>query len=446
MVRLSRISRGLRPELLAKLELFNPCGSVKDRVGKWMIEDAERRGLIKPGYTIVEPTSGNTGAGLALSGVLKGYRVVFTMPDKMSREKIDLLRAYGARVVVTPTNVGPDHPSNYIRVAERITGESTDTYMPNQYANPANPRAHYESTGPEIWEQTRGSLDVFVAGMGTGGTVTGVGRYLKERNPHIRIVGVDPEGSILRSVFYGERAEPHSYRVEGIGEDFVPSTLDLSVVDEVITVSDRDAFMTARRLAREEGILAGGSSGAAVYAALKVAEELDESKRIVVLLPDTGRNYLNKFYSDDWMIANGYMDAGTGGVRVSEILGAKASMRRIRGVLVVEPEDPVLKALGIMREHGVSQLPVLSGSVQVGCITEGGLMAKLSSGAVNPRSTVGEAMDPPLPTLPVDAVITNPLVVLGDRGAALVVEGGRFVDIITVSDVVGYYMTRGGNQ
>jgi len=307
MVRINRITDGIRATVLAKLEFFNPGGSVKDRIGIAMLEAAEKAGLIRSGYTIVEPTSGNTGIGLALAAIVRGYRVVLTIPDKMSKEKIDFLKALGAEVIITPTDVPPDHPDNYVRVAERYVRENPNTFMPNQYFNPANPDIHYRTTGPEIWEQTEGRVDVFVAGIGTGGTITGVGKFLKEKNPKIRVVGVDPEGSLFHHEFYGTKGEIFPYKVEGIGEDFMPKTLDMSVIDEIIVVTDKDAFLMTRRLLREEGILAGGSSGAALHAALQVAKRLRKGQTVVTIFPDTGRNYMNKIFSDEWMLKEGFI-------------------------------------------------------------------------------------------------------------------------------------------
>jgi cystathionine beta-synthase len=307
LVRLNKVAQGAKPTILAKLENLNPGGSVKDRIGRVMIEEAEKKGLLRPGGTIIEPTSGNTGTGLAMAACVKGYKMIFTMPDKMSEEKRRLLRAYGARVVVTPTNVSPNSPEHYIKVAERLAKETPNSFMPNQYVNMANPMAHYQTTGPEIWRQTGGKLDVFVCGMGTGGTITGIGRFLKEKKKTIKVVGVDPEGSIFYPRFHGSKEEPHQYLVEGIGEDFMPKTMDMKVVDDVIQVSDKDAFRLARRLAREEGILVGGSGGAAVHAALKVAEAMGEDETIVTLLPDSGRNYLTKVFSDQWMKEQGFL-------------------------------------------------------------------------------------------------------------------------------------------
>ncbi len=307
LVRLNKVSQGLKPAVLAKLENLNPGGSVKDRIGVAMIEQAERKGLLKPGGTIIEPTSGNTGVGLAMVAAVRGYKMIFVMPDKMSEEKRAILRAYGAKVVVTPTNVPPESAEHYTKVAERLARETPHAYMPNQYENRANPDAHYRTTGPEIWRQTEGKVDVFVCGMGTGGTITGIGRYLKEKKKGLKVVGADPNGSIFYPRFHRQKEQPHQYKVEGIGEDFMPGTLDMSIVDDVIQISDTDAFQMARRLAQEEGILIGGSGGTAVQAALRVAERLDERKTIVTLLPDTGRNYLSKLFSDKWMREQGFL-------------------------------------------------------------------------------------------------------------------------------------------
>ena len=305
-----------------------------------MLEAAEAQGLIKTGYTIVEPTSGNTGLGLAMAAIAKGYKMVFTLPDKMSKEKIDLLKAFGAKVIVTPTNVAPDHPTNYIKVAEKIVKETPNSFMPNQYFNKSNPQAHYLTTGPEIWEQTQGKIDILVASMGTGGTISGIGRYLKERNPNICLIGVDPEGSMYHHEFYGTKGEIHSYKVEGIGEDFLPGNLNLKMLDEIITVTDKEAFLMARKLAQVEGIFAGGSAGSAVFAALKVASRPEnKDKLIVVILPDTGRNYLNKIYSDDWMTENGYLEGKEEKISVSHLLSNKAS--KINRLVTIQPDAEI---------------------------------------------------------------------------------------------------------
>src|SRR2546423_1358493 len=356
LVRLSRIGAGLRPQIVAKVESLNPGGSIKDRVAVALIEAAERDGKLRPGGTIIEPTSGNTGTGLAIAARLKGYRVIAVMPDKMSKEKIDLLRAYGAEVVVAPTDVAPDSPQSYYRVADRLTEEIPGAFQPNQYFNEANPQAHYESTGPELWEQTGGRITHLVSGVGTGGTVTGTVRYLRERKPDLEVIGADPEGSI----YSGGPQNVRPYLVEGVGEDFWPQTFDRSVVDRWITVSDRDAFLTTRKLALTEGILAGGSGGLAVHAALRVAAEVEDPEAMIgVILPDGGRSYLSKIYSDNWMRQHGFLERESKLV-VGDVMRRKLDAGEIPSLVTVETHQRVRDAVSLLHEHRVSQLPVIS--------------------------------------------------------------------------------------
>jgi len=308
LVRLGRISRGLKPKIYAKLEFMNPGGSVKDRIAAFLVQEAEKKGLLKKGGTIIEPTSGNTGVGLAMLAAVRGYKAVFTIPDKVSQEKRALLESYGATLVVAPTDLPPDSPGHYINVARRLKEETPNSYMPNQYKNLANPRAHYSTTGPEIWRQTKGKVDAFVAGVGTGGTISGAGRYLKERKKSVLVVGVEPEGSIYGNLKHGTKNPIHPYLVEGIGEDFVPSTYDPKVVDDILTVGDEESIGVAHRLATEEGILAGGSSGTAVAGALRLAKQKPALKLIVVILPDSGRSYLSKIYNPAWLTKHGFSE------------------------------------------------------------------------------------------------------------------------------------------
>jgi cystathionine beta-synthase len=435
LVRLHRVTAGLRPTILAKVETLNPGGSVKDRIGLKMIEDAERRGLLRAGGTIVEPTSGNTGHALAIAAALRGYRMIFVMADKQSPEKIALLRAYGAEVVVCPTAVPRDSPESYYSVAERLSQEIPGAFQPNQYFNPKNPEAHYETTGPEIWEQTDGKVDVLVAGLGTGGTMTGAGRYLKEKKPALVLVGADPEGSL----YSGDTAKP--YKVEGIGEDFIPGTIDLKLIDRIVRVTDRDSFLTARRITREEGILVGGSAGTAMKAAMDVARELDESKLMVVILPDTGRNNMGKIYSDEWMRQNGFLERFPL-QRVDEVV--QSPHREIPELITVSSKETVGRAIDLLQEYGISQMPVTEdGSAPqkklVGSIQERTLLDRVYRDPGLIETTVGAAMDGPFPTITTGAHVDEAFnALLGGATALVVMDAQRPVGIITRLDLLEF--------
>jgi cystathionine beta-synthase len=440
LVRLRRVTHAVLPTVLAKLEMLNPGGSVKDRIGLRMIETAERAGLLQPGGTIVEPTSGNTGHGLAIAAAIKGYKCIFVMPDKMSQEKVALLRAYGSEVVITPTAVPPESPESYYRVADRLTEEIPGAFQPNQYFNQENPSAHYETTGPEIWEQTEGRIDVLVVGVGTGGTVTGTGRYLKERNPDLLVVGADPEGSL----FSAPQEEARPYLVEGIGEDFWPKTLDPSIVDRWIRVSDRDSFLLARAITRQEGILVGGSSGTAMFAALEVARELPEDTVIVVLFPDTGRNYLSKLYSDTWMLQYGFQEQPEA-LRVEEVLAAKRSELPV--VVSVRAHEKVRQAIDRLQEHGISQAPVvrdegLDVTSIVGSIRERGLLDRIFRDPDALQSDVAEVMGPPLPMVQVDDAVEVAVESFQHAPAVLVAKGGTIIGVLTRSDLLEFLAHR----
>jgi cystathionine beta-synthase len=439
LVRLSRIApgvRGGRAELLAKLEVFNPGGSIKDRVAVALIDAAERGGRLAPGGTIVEPTSGNTGTGLAIVARLKGYRVIAVMPDKMSKEKIDLLRAYGAEVVLAPTDVPPDSPRSYYRVADRLTEEIPGAFQPNQYRNEANPRAHYESTGPELWEQTGGRITHLVCGVGTGGTVTGTVRYLRERKRDLQVIGVDPEGSI----YSGGAENVRPYLVEGVGEDFWPETFDPSVVDRWITVSDRDAFLTARRLALTEGILAGGSGGLAVYAALDVAAEVEDPEAvIVVIVPDGGRSYLSKIYSDTWMSQYGFLERESRLV-VGDVLTRKRDAGEVPSLVTVGSHQRVRDAVSLLHEHRLSQLPVVSPhdpAAIVGAISERGLLRRLAAEPARLDAEIVEVMEPPFAAVSIQDPVREAIELLvGDQQALLVMDQGQPAGIVARADLL----------
>jgi len=431
VVRLSRLDPELRTPLVAKVEFLNPGGSVKDRPAVAMIEAAERDGVLRPGGTLVEPTSGNTGLGLAMVAALRGYRVIAVMPDKMSREKIDTLRAYGAEVVVCPTAVEPDSPQSYYRVADRLTEEIEGAFQPNQYFNRANPEAHYLTTGPELWRQTGGRLTHLVIAVGTGGTISGVGRYAKEQNPEVQVIGADPEGSIYSG------GPVHTYRVEGIGEDFWPETLDREVIDRYVTVSDRNSFLLARRLVAREGIFAGGSTGTALCAALTVARELDDPGALVAtIIPDGGRPYVSKVFNDSWMREHGYLGE-KGGLTVGEVIRSRG---HARPMLTVGSHDQVRRVLELMREHGVSQVPVVSGEegrAFVGTVSERSLLMASAEHPGILGDPVTEVIEPPLPELAAESPAIEAIrLILGERRPVIVVEDGHALGILASVDLI----------
>jgi cystathionine beta-synthase len=440
LVRLRNLTAGIEATVLAKVEYFNPGGSVKDRIAVRMVEEAEKAGLLRPGGTIVEPTSGNTGVGLALVAQAKGYKCVFVCPDKVSEDKRNVLKAYGAEVVVCPTAVAPEDPRSYYVVSDRLARDIPGAWKPNQYYNPNNPLSHYESTGPELWDQTNGRITHFVAGVGTGGTITGTGRYLKEvSGGRVRVIGADPEGS----VFSGGTGRP--YLVEGVGEDFWPETYDRGVCDDIIEVSDKDSFEVTRRLAREEGLLVGGSCGMAVVAALDVARKASPDDVIVVLLPDGGRGYLSKIFNDDWMSRYGFLQSGSAESTVVDVLAGKSG--RMPDLVHVHPTETVREAIDYMREYGVSQLPVLKAEPPVvtgeiaGSIAERDILDALFTGQAHLHDMVERHIGPPLPMIGGGQPVSEAVVLLESADAAIVLVDGKPAGVLTRQDLLTYIGT-----
>jgi cystathionine beta-synthase len=445
IVRLAKLSPFGGAEILAKLEYLNPGGSVKDRIGLPMIEAAEREGKLRPGGTIVEPTSGNTGVGLAIGAAVKGYRCIFVMPDKMSQEKIALLRAYGAEVVITPTAVEHDSPESYYSVSDRLAEEIPGGFKPDQYSNMANPDAHYRLTGPEIWEQTGGDVDAIVVSVGTGGTISGIGRYFKERRPEVLIVGADPEGSVYTATSDNDL---HPYLVEGIGKDTWPRTMDPEVVDEWIRVSDRESFRWARRLAREEGILAGGSGGTSVFAAVQIARRLGAGKRVLTMIPDSGRNYLSKFYDDNWMLEHGFLERQAPMPTVEEVLRAKHG-GEVPALVTISAHQKVGEGIDTMQRYGISQIPVVrDGECEsladvIGSLQDRALLERVFTNPDVLHADVATAMQPPLGAVEGNATVDEVFSTLtGGMNAVVVARDGRPVGVLTRSDLLEYLAHR----
>ena len=438
LIRLQRIAKDCKAEVCVKADYLNPGGSVKDRIGTTMIDEAERKGLLKPGGTIIEGTSGNTGMGLALVAAVRGYKMVFTITDKQSKEKVDLLKALGAEVIVCPTAVEPDDPRSYYSVAKKLSREIPNSFYPNQYENPMNPEAHYHTTGPEIWEDSEGKITHFVCGMGTGGTVSGVGRFLKEKNPAIQVIGVDPIGSLYYDyVKTGKVGKAHSYVVEGIGEDIFPGTMDFKVLDDVLQVTDRECFITARNLVKGEGIFTGGSGGGCVSAALRLARGLPAGNLVVAFLPDTGMRYLSKVYSDAWMRERGYLDAQVP-LTAEDVVSVKHRAGKVRDLIIVRPYQTVFHALRTMQEQDISQMPVLEDSTIVGTIYEDQILNMALQGKDLRKLVIREVMSKPLPQVPRDAPVERVTQLLSHEAPAVfVLMGDARYEILTKYDLMG---------
>lgn len=439
LVKLNRVTEGLQATVLAKVEYFNPGGSVKDRIAVRMIEAAEKSGALKPGGTIVEPTSGNTGVGLAIVAQQKGYKCIFVCPDKVSTDKINVMRAYGAEVVVCPTAVDPEHPDSYYNVSDRLAREP-GAWKPDQYSNPNNPRSHYETTGPELWEQTDGKITHFVAGVGTGGTISGTGGYLKEvSGGKVKVIGADPEGS----VYSGGSGRP--YLVEGVGEDFWPTAYDRNVTDEIIAVSDKDSFQMTRRLAKEEGLLVGGSCGMAVVAALRAAESLGPDDVVVVLLPDSGRGYISKIFNDEWMAGHGFLEDAGPSARIRDVLADKAG--GIPSLVHMHPEETVGEAIEVLREYGVSQMPIVKpgaghpdvmAAEVIGSVVEKELLAALFAQRASLGDPLEKHMSPPLPQVGSGEPVSELMAVLGEADAAIVLVEGKPTGVVSRQDLLAF--------
>lgn len=434
LIKLNKINRGLKPQIFAKLESANPGGSIKDRTGYWMIEDAEKKGLLKPGGTIIEATSGNTGIGLALTAAVKGYKCIFVVTDKVSQEKINYLKAFGAEVIVVPRLLEPDDPDYYVNVAKRLHKEIPNSFFAYQYSNPANPEIHYKTTGPEIWEQTEGKITHFVCGIGTGGTISGVGRFLKEKNPEIKIIGADPIGSIFKHYKEtGEITKGSPYLVEGIGHDCLIENVHFQYIDEIINVSDRDSFLTARRLTREEGIFCGGSTGTILYATLKIAQNLSENHLIVFIVSDTGERYLSKFYNNDWLINNRIIETDL--KTLKDLIETKRIKTRTE-LVSVSKNDKVINVLYLINRTGYTHIPVLENRKSIGVIRENLLLKKLIENPSLKNSPVESIMEQSLKVVDINTDINDIREYLKNDSAILVSEYGRIIDIITRYDLL----------